>query len=111
MLCLSGFELYSRWMPLIHRCLDLVRSNRRYGTAHNPVTYFARSKSRLREWKTFDPEVHALEILFGNLPHQMSTINFKLFMFSKWKKKVVQLARKANWTYCGQSMSVNAMQC
>ena len=71
----------------IHRCLDLVRSDRRYGTAHNPVAYFARSKSRLREWKTFDREVHALEILFGNLPHQISTINFKLFMCSKWKRK------------------------
>lgn len=79
--------LFRQHWTYIHRCLDLVRSNRRYGTALNSVAYFARSKSRLREWKTFDPEVHALEILFGNLPHQISTINFKLFMCSKLKRK------------------------
>lgn len=68
--------LFRQHWTYIHRCLNLVRSNRRYSTLHNPVSYFARSKSGLREWKTFDPEVHALEILFGNLPHQVSTINF-----------------------------------
>ena len=105
--------LFRQHWTYIHRCLDLVRSNRRYGTALNSVAYFARSKSRLREWKTFDPELHALEILFGNLPHQISTINFKLFMCSKWKRK--QVVGKVN-SICAQSQlellrSINVGQC
>ena len=34
MLCLSGFELYSRWVPLNNACHDLSIRNKRKNNAH-----------------------------------------------------------------------------
>ena len=81
--------LFRQHWTYIHRCLDLVRSNRRYGTAHNPVVIQLRtSRAQNPDWRN---ERHLTQkCLRNSFPKPAaSNLDYHLqaFYVSKWKRK------------------------
>ena len=81
--------LFRQHWTYIHRCLELVRSNRRYSTAHNPVVIQLRTlRAQNPDWRN---ERHLTQKCLRNSLRKPAASNLdyhlQAFYVSKWKRK------------------------